>query len=47
MKKNSIRIVLAAVAIVFIVGGCINREFHDVFMKAVYIWVRLLWLGYL
>ena len=45
MKKNSIRIVLAAVAIVFIVVGCINREFHDVFMKAVYICLECIGIG--
>ncbi len=45
MKKNSIRIALAAVAIVFIVVGCVNREFHDVFMKAVYICLECIGIG--
>ena len=45
MKKNSIRIALTAIAIVFIVVGCINREFHDVFMKAVYICLECIGIG--
>ena len=45
MKKNSIRIGLLAVAIIFIAIGCVGREFHDVFMKAVYICLECIGIG--
>ena len=45
MKKNSARMVLTAIALIFIVIGCVNREFHDVFMKAVYICLECIGIG--
>lgn len=45
MKRTSIKIMLAAIALVFIVIGCFEGGYHDTFMKAVYICLECIGIG--
>lgn len=45
MKRNSVRIALMALALICIITGVVNREYHDVFMKAVYICLECIGIG--